>query len=100
MNVLVILVLLALIAVVVVVLPVAHAAYENARRARRLTCPVTGRAATVRFDPAWAARAELVGAAPRRLVACSLRPERLDCPRSCLALADSAMVPVEENAIA
>lgn len=100
MNVLVILVLLALIAVVVVVLPVAHAAYENARRARRLTCPVTGRAATVRFDPAWAARAELVGASPRRLVACSLLPEQLDCPRSCLALAESAMVPVEENAIA
>ena len=98
MDIAVVLVLLAIIGVVVVVVPVAHAAYEHARRARRLTCPVTGRVATVRFDPAWAARAELVGASPRRLVACSLLPERLDCPRSCLALADSAMTPVEENA--
>lgn len=100
MNGPVVLVLLAIIAVVAVVLPVAHAAYGHARRARRLTCPVTGRSATVRFDPAWAARAELLGAPPRRLVACSLLSERLDCPQSCLTLADSAMVPVEEHATA
>jgi hypothetical protein len=100
MNVVVVLFLLAIVAAVAVVLPVAHAAYEHARRARRLTCPVTGRVATVRLDPAWAARAELVGASPRHLLTCSLLPERLGCRQSCLSLPDSAMVPVEEEATA
>lgn len=75
---------IAALAVAYVLVPVVGAIFLRFRAARELTCPETGKSATVGADARWAAFTAAFRHPVLRVKNCSLWPGRKGCEQGCV----------------
>jgi hypothetical protein len=66
-----------------VLLPVVADSFRRFRGSREVTCPETGRLASVRLDAGRAAATSAIGPPRLKITDCSRWPERGDCDQTC-----------------